>query len=52
MVFRHTQDQIRADDLTQPHRIGLEDHVPGQVRDWNEEIQTTQDMPRSTFTER
>ncbi|KAI1724601.1 clustered mitochondria domain-containing protein [Ditylenchus destructor] len=50
--LEHTQDQIRADDLTQPHRIGLEDHVPGQVRDWNEEIQTTQDMPRSTFTER
>uniref|UniRef100_A0A915DZE8 Clu domain-containing protein n=1 Tax=Ditylenchus dipsaci TaxID=166011 RepID=A0A915DZE8_9BILA len=48
----HTQDQIRADDLTQPHRIGLEDHVPGQVRDWNEELQTTMDMPRTTFTER
>lgn len=48
----HHADQIRADDLTQPHRIGLEDHVPGQVRDWNEELQTTHDMPRATFTER
>lgn len=48
----HSQDQIRADDYTQPHRIGLEDHVPGQIRDWNEELQTTHDMPRNTFSER
>lgn len=51
-TLEHQADQIRADDLTQPHRIGLEDHVPGQIRDWNEELQTTHDMPRGTFTER
>jgi len=49
---QHQQDQIRADDLTQPHRIGLEDHVPGQLRDWNEELQTTHSMPRASFHER
>lgn len=48
----HVKDHIRADDYSQPHRIGLEDHVPGQVRDWNEELQTTHDMPRDSLSER
>uniref|UniRef100_A0A1I8AX79 Clu domain-containing protein n=1 Tax=Meloidogyne hapla TaxID=6305 RepID=A0A1I8AX79_MELHA len=42
-------DQIRADDQIQPFRIGFEDHMPGQIRDWNEELQTTHDMPQTTF---
>jgi protein TIF31 len=45
-------DQIRADDQIQPYRLGLEDHMPGQIRDWNEELQTTHDMPQGTFTEK
>jgi protein TIF31 len=45
-------DQMRAEDQIQPFRIGFEDHMPGQVRDWNEELQTTHDMPQTTFAER
>ncbi|MFH4976175.1 hypothetical protein AB6A40_002884 [Gnathostoma spinigerum] len=50
--IEQTEDAIRAEDCTQPHRIGLEDHIPGQIRDWNEELQTTHDLPRSTLPER
>jgi protein TIF31 len=45
-------DQVRADDQIQLHRLGLEDLMPGQIRDWNEELQTTHDMPQTTFSER
>ncbi|KAL3103177.1 hypothetical protein niasHS_002363 [Heterodera schachtii] len=48
----NTQDQLRADEQVQPHRLGLEDHMPGQIRDWNEELQTTHDMPQSSFAEK
>ncbi|KHN83700.1 Clustered mitochondria -like protein [Toxocara canis] len=51
-LFEQTEDGIRAEDCTQPHRIGLEDHIPGQIRDWNEELQTTHELPRETLTER
>jgi protein TIF31 len=45
-------DQMRAEDQIQPFRNGFEDHMPGQIRDWNEELQTTHDMPQTTFAER
>ncbi|MCP9258691.1 Clu protein [Dirofilaria immitis] len=51
-VFEQTEDGIRAEDCTQPHKIGLEDHIPGQIRDWNEELQTTHELPRETLNER
>lgn len=51
-TFEQTEDSIRAEDATQPHKIGLEDHIPGQVRDWNEELQTTHELPRETLSER
>uniref|UniRef100_A0A183C8G4 Clu domain-containing protein n=1 Tax=Globodera pallida TaxID=36090 RepID=A0A183C8G4_GLOPA len=47
-----SDDQLRADEQIQPHRLGLEDHMPGQIRDWNEELQTTHDMPQSNFAEK
>ncbi|PIO69514.1 tetratricopeptide repeat protein [Teladorsagia circumcincta] len=46
------EDSIRADDASQPHRVGFEDHLPGQIRDWNEELQTTHEMARATLSER
>nr|CDJ96573.1 CRE-CLU-1 protein [Haemonchus contortus] len=46
------EDSIRADDASQPHRVGFEDHLPGQIRDWNEELQTTHEMPRASLAER
>uniref|UniRef100_A0A158Q8H9 Clustered mitochondria protein homolog n=1 Tax=Elaeophora elaphi TaxID=1147741 RepID=A0A158Q8H9_9BILA len=48
-IFEQTEDGIRAEDCTQPHKIGLEDHIPGQIRDWNEELQTTHELPRETL---
>uniref|UniRef100_A0A914DXN8 Clustered mitochondria protein homolog n=1 Tax=Acrobeloides nanus TaxID=290746 RepID=A0A914DXN8_9BILA len=47
----HTEDYIRAEDATQPHKLGIEDAVPGQLRDWNEELQTTRELPRNTEAE-
>lgn len=29
-----------------------EEHIPGQTRDWNEELQTTRELPRKTLPER
>ena len=26
--------------------------MPGQIRDWNEELQTTHDMPQTNFAEK
>ena len=48
----HNLDFIRAEDGTQSHKLGLEDHIPGQTRDWNEELQTTHELPRGTLQER
>lgn len=33
-------------------RLGYEEHIPGQTRDWNEELQTTKELPRKTLPER
>ncbi|GMT19885.1 hypothetical protein PFISCL1PPCAC_11182 [Pristionchus fissidentatus] len=46
------EDGLRADDATQPHRVGIEEHLPGQIRDWNEELQTTGELPRENLNER
>ncbi|TKR64462.1 hypothetical protein L596_024989 [Steinernema carpocapsae] len=48
----NNEDFLRAEDYTHPHKTGLEDIVPGQIRDWNEEIQTTHELPRQTCHER
>ena len=33
-------------------RMGYEEHIPGQTRDWNEELQTTRELPRKTLPQR
>jgi len=33
-------------------RLGYEEHIPGQTRDWNEELQTTRELPRNHLPER
>ena len=33
-------------------RLGYEEHIPGQTRDWNEEIQTIRELPRKTLPDR
>ena len=32
--------------------LGYEEHIPGQTRDWNEELQTTRELPRKSLPER
>ncbi|CDW60060.1 protein KIAA0664 [Trichuris trichiura] len=50
-VTIHTNDYIRAEDWYM-NRLGYEDFLPGQARDWNEEIQSSREMPRKTLLER
>lgn len=47
----HSLDAIRAED-TFSAKLGYEEHIPGQSRDWNEEIQTTRELPRRNLPER
>jgi protein TIF31 len=32
-------------------RLGYEEHIPGQTRDWNEELQTTRELARKHLPE-
>lgn len=47
----HTFDYIRSEDAFSS-RLGYEEHIPGQTRDWNEELQTTRELPRKHLPER
>ncbi|UMM24620.1 hypothetical protein L5515_004766 [Caenorhabditis briggsae] len=48
----YSSDSLRAIELIEPFRVGFEDHMPGLLRDWNEELQTTFEMPRKSLAER
>ncbi|XP_017078272.1 protein clueless [Drosophila eugracilis] len=50
-TLEHTVDAIRAEDAFSS-KLGYEEHIPGQTRDWNEELQTTRELPRKTLPER
>ncbi|XP_067651170.1 clustered mitochondria protein homolog [Haliotis asinina] len=47
----HHIDYIRAEDAFST-RLGYEEHIPGQTRDWNEEIQTTRELSKKNLPER
>ncbi|XP_077051842.1 clustered mitochondria protein homolog isoform X2 [Siphateles boraxobius] len=47
----HTMDCVRAEDVIS-FRLGYEEHVPVQARDWNEELQATRELPRKSMTDR
>jgi protein TIF31 len=47
----HTVDSIRAEDAFSS-RLGYEEHIPGQTRDWNEELQTTRELSRKNLPDR
>ena len=47
----HCVDAIRAEDAIS-QRLGYEEHIPGQTRDWNEELQTTRELPRKNLPDR
>jgi protein TIF31 len=49
--LEHTIDSIRAEDAFSS-KLGYEEHIPGQTRDWNEELQTTRELRRKTLPER
>ena len=49
--FDHTIDAIRAEDAFSS-KLGYEEHIPGQTRDWNEELQTTRELSRKSLPER
>ncbi|KAM8960689.1 clustered mitochondria protein homolog [Pelodytes ibericus] len=46
----HIIDCVRAEDAYNS-RLGYEEHIPGQTRDWNEELQTTRELPLETPTD-
>lgn len=49
--LEHTIDAIRAEDAFS-FKLGYEEHIPGQTRDWNDELQTTRELSRKTLPER
>ncbi|XP_015911172.1 clustered mitochondria protein homolog isoform X2 [Parasteatoda tepidariorum] len=49
--LEHTIDSIRAEDAFSA-KLGYEEHIPGQTRDWNEELQTTRELSRKSLPER
>ena len=49
--MQHNLDAIRAEEAFSS-KLGYEEHIPGQTRDWNEELQSTRELPRSTLPER
>ncbi|XP_072270009.1 clustered mitochondria protein homolog [Pyxicephalus adspersus] len=46
----HIIDCVRAEDAYNL-RLGYEEHIPGQTRDWNEELQTTRELPKELPTD-
>ncbi|KAK4336525.1 hypothetical protein RND71_044241 [Anisodus tanguticus] len=49
--LKHSLDSIRAEDSFSS-KLGHEEHLPGQTRDWNDELQTTRELPRKSLPER
>ncbi|ROT81544.1 hypothetical protein C7M84_025309 [Penaeus vannamei] len=50
-MLEHGIDALRAEDAFSS-KLGYEEHIPGQTRDWNEELQTTRELARRTLPER
>ncbi|XP_029475701.1 clustered mitochondria protein homolog isoform X2 [Rhinatrema bivittatum] len=46
----HMIDYVRAEDAY-ASRLGYEEHIPGHTRDWNEELQTTKELPHGSATD-
>jgi hypothetical protein len=47
----HSIDTIRAEDAFSS-KLGYDEHIPGQTRDWNEELQTPRKLERKNLAER
>ncbi|KAF7234025.1 hypothetical protein EG68_08716 [Paragonimus skrjabini miyazakii] len=49
--FDHTPDSVRKEEAFSS-RMACEENLPGQTRDWNEELQVTHELPQNRLTER
>ncbi|CAL8079604.1 unnamed protein product [Calicophoron daubneyi] len=47
----HTPDSVRKEEAFSS-RMACEENLPGQTRDWNEELQVTHELPQTRLTER
>ncbi|XP_022692197.1 clustered mitochondria protein homolog isoform X1 [Varroa jacobsoni] len=47
----HSLDAIRAEDAS-AFKLGYEEQIPGQTRDWNDELQSTKELPRQGLAQR
>lgn len=50
-TLENSIDALRAEDAFSS-KLGYEEHIPGQTRDWNEELQTTRELARRSLPER
>ncbi|OQR70330.1 clustered mitochondria-like [Tropilaelaps mercedesae] len=47
----HSLDAIRAEDAS-AFKLGYEEQIPSQTRDWNDELQSTKELPRLNLAQR
>lgn len=50
-LVEHTPDSVRKEEAFSS-RMACEENLPGQTRDWNEELQVTRELPQTKLTER
>ncbi|TNN07555.1 Protein clueless isoform 1 [Schistosoma japonicum] len=50
-LIEHSSDSVRKEEAFSS-RMACEENLPGQTRDWNEELQVTRELPQGRLTER
>ncbi|XP_003737643.1 clustered mitochondria protein homolog [Galendromus occidentalis] len=50
-TIEHTLDAIRAEDASS-FKLGYEEQIPGQTRDWNDELQSSKELPKTDLRQR
>jgi protein TIF31 len=50
-LLEHGADSLRREEVF-CSKMAYEENLPGQTREWNEELQATRDLPRSSVNER
>lgn len=50
-LVEHSPDSVRKEEAFSS-RMACEENLPGQTRDWNEELQVTRELPQTRLTER
>nr|VZH94976.1 unnamed protein product [Spirometra erinaceieuropaei] len=49
--WEHTPDSVRKDEAF-ASRMACEENLPGQTRDWNDELQATRELPQAALNDR